>query len=234
MSNHNLILVAQVRQGLTEQASISLNADSVKAVTDSLVEFNLQADDAIDVKRLPREVINLKTFLDHLRGIKRTIEADNLAGNSYTRDRQGHIEGNRPSYMLDGSLKQYKLGVCCLHGIGAWRAANSQFSGSLTAHVDAVVLHATSNAPTGLGQGGTKLWNSTFSAAASRTKMFLALILGFMVQTPDHDPNAPPPPQNPPASSATAAPTTTTTTSATVSTKPAQPAQTGKAQKKTT
>jgi len=197
MSNHNLSLAKQVSDAIKSNDVITINNASLKAVKDSLVEFNLQADDAIDVKRLPKEIINLNTFLDHLRGIKGQIEADNLAGNSYQRDRQGHIEGTRPSYMLDGSLKRYKLGVCCLHAISTWSDSSTTVIGPLRDHIDSCFGHASSNPPEGLGTGGAKLWTSTFSPTAPRTKVFLGLIMGFMTKAPDDTGVAPAP--NPPS-----------------------------------
>jgi len=195
----NITLATQVSASLASADQVTLNASSVKAVSDSLVEFNLQADETIDVKRLPTDIVNLTTFLDHLRKIKAAIEADNLAGNTYRRDREGHIEGNRPSYMLDGSLKRYKLGVCCLHAIGNCLADRTTAitTGTINTYVNLVFTHASGHPPGGLGTGGARLWSATFSAAAPRTKIFLALILGFMTEAPDAKPTAAPP--TPPA-----------------------------------
>jgi len=112
--------------------------------------------------------------------------------------------------MLNGSLKRYKLAVCCLHAISAWRdgPVGAAFTGSLSEHAAAVHAHASMNPPANLGQGGGKLWNATFANTASRTKMFLGAILRFMIGAN----NAPPvntnptnqtPPQLPPANQQT-------------------------------
>jgi len=205
MTTNNLTLATAVKTAMDATGNITLNAVAVQAVKDSLLEFNIQADDAVDIKRLPPLVTDLVTFLEHLRGIKAMIEADNLAGNTITRDKNNQIEGKAPVYMLDGSLKRYKLAVCCLHAISAWRdgAVGAAFTGSLSQHAAAVLAHASMNPPANLGQGGGKLWNATFANTASRTKMFLAAILRFMIgayNAPpgNANPNNPNPNQLPP------------------------------------
>jgi hypothetical protein len=179
-----LNLARAVEDALGAAGEVVITARAREAVRNSVAEFNLEADNLIDVKRLPTTVTDLDSFIGHLRTIKQAIEADNLAGNTYERDRNNHIEGKKPSYMLDGSLKRYKLGVCCLHAIHAWgqEGGNLAYIGTLSEHVDEISEYASRNPPRTLGQGGTKMWNATFSGGLPRTKNFLALILRWMTQ----------------------------------------------------
>jgi len=161
---------------------------AIEAIAESVLEFNIEADDLIDVKRMPPSVVNVNTFLGHLRSIKAQIDADNLAGNTYKRDRDNHIEGTKPAYMLNGSLKRYKLGVCCLHAIHNYLSnAEGQVDGSsLTTVSQQIMDHASRNPPRTLGNGGSKLWTATFSSRSARTQMFIGLIVEFMRNDPDY------------------------------------------------
>jgi hypothetical protein len=101
--------------------------------------------------------------------------------------------------MLDGSLKLYKLSVCCLHAITAWHTARGITTGTIQALVNSICDHASRNTPPELGQGGGKLWSATFGGGVSRTKSILALILNYATAPPPGNPPAMPPATQPAA-----------------------------------
>lgn len=89
--------------------------------------------------------------------------------------------------MLDGRLKRYKIGVVALHAINNWMVVpgNMPYTGAMQACINAVVTHAATNIPAGLGNGAGKLWQSTFQGQTARTKSFVGMILTFLTEDPN-------------------------------------------------
>jgi hypothetical protein len=180
MSNVNL--VSSLKALIASPDNISLSDDALILIKENLVHFNISADEMIDIKRMPPDITDLDSLFRHLRSIKSMIEADNQLGNVYERNRDGHIQGKKPVYMSDGSLKRYKLAICCLHALSNWSDVNREFRGSISEHVATIGRHASAHSPPGLAAGALKLWTVTFTEMTPRTKSMLAMILKFSLQ----------------------------------------------------
>ena len=139
----------------------NLSQETLAKITSAVDLFPLAPDEYVDVKRIPAGIVTFEGLMDHLKSIQAKI-----------RTRPPSVSNQEWEVAQKGELKLYKLLVCGIHAISAYTAQNPapNLDLPLTQVSDATIMYATTNAPAGLSQSGTKLWSATFSGAVPRTK----------------------------------------------------------------
>jgi hypothetical protein len=172
-------LASAVKNGLVIP---QFTGDVISQLEDAAEEFSLAPDEWIDVKRLPAGVVDLPSLINHLRAIQNQL-------------------GSRPSDVKtadwdvakSGSLRLYKLAVCCITGLVSYIDASPIWNVSIKVFVAACMMHAKANAPGNLAAKGKTLWTKTFEDGSPRTVSVMTALV-FLCHGSSTGVGAPPAP----------------------------------------
>jgi hypothetical protein len=134
-------------------------------VAETNVAYRITSDNFTDVKRIPAAVTSLAELRLHIDTMHTAI-----------------ANGEKEALQKAGTLRSYKVIVCCVHmlavqlaAVGGWVAANA--GRSLNAIAIGTMTYARGNAPADLGRDAAKLWAATCDATNLRVKHMLIAIL---------------------------------------------------------
>jgi hypothetical protein len=145
----------------------NLNTETLALLIAAKELFQLAPDAYIDVKRIPPNVRTIQGLFDYLQAIQAKIKT-----------RPPGVSNQDYDVAQRGELKLYKLLVCAIHAIAAYLGQDfmPDLERPLNQIADDTIAHARTNAPAGLSQSGTTLWNATFSGAVPRTKACVNIV----------------------------------------------------------
>jgi hypothetical protein len=147
----------------------SISAAAISYLTDVAKDFNLGPDASIDITRLPTNVVDLESLIAFLRSVK-----DMLA----KRDNKTKTEDW--DVAKQGTLKQYKVFVCCIHTLLHYLGTNPVFDTTISQFAEAAVAVAPAAKPLTMSSGGQKMWDNTIGVNFPRSVMCMKLLVYFM------------------------------------------------------
>lgn len=170
IKNDDLQKAVEASAILTMVDLIDLVDEILKAAAETM---NLAPNAGIDTYRLPAKVNTFKNLFLYLVEIQ-----DVLAG------RDNAVLTKDWDVAKDGRLKLYKTFACGIHALRSYLLveANKDVVSTKTIQEIAteVMAFGTSNAPDGLSDNGTKMWDYNFSKTNPRAKFSIQTILHFL------------------------------------------------------
>jgi hypothetical protein len=136
------------------------------AVRNAVAKFPLAPDESADVKRLPTTVTSFTSLVTHLEAIQNKIKS-----------RDNKVKTEDWDVAKSGDLKLYKLTVCCIHALSTYLSGTPNYTLTPAGFKDACLTSARANAPEGMSQKATTLWNKTFEVGNPRVAVLMIVII---------------------------------------------------------
>jgi hypothetical protein len=134
-------------------------------VTGTNLAYRITSDNYTDVKRIPAEVNTLVKLREHIDTLHAAIAA-----------------GKKEDLQKNGTLRSYKVIVCCVHMLAVATAADNAWvvtheNHSLNQIAEETMAYAAANPPADIGRDASTLWKKTCDDTNLRVKNLLIAIL---------------------------------------------------------
>jgi hypothetical protein len=140
----------------------------LEALRNGKSEFNIAPDEAIDVKRLPKTVVDLPSLLTYIKDIRSEISAE-----------EPGADKAKSAVATSGKLKVYKLAICTIFALSTYLDDVEWKPQTVKDLCKNVMMHAKENAPAGMSDGGKKMWSAIYDKpeASPRNVMFTRAVI---------------------------------------------------------
>jgi len=139
---------------------------SLQQIQDIATEFNLVPDNMIDIKRLPVEVVDLKTLKTWMLKIREELA------------KLDEKDRSKSELVTGGLLKLYRTVILCIHCLN-----NFVSDGGLKENMpfksfrDAIFKHGAANPPAEMSENGKKAWEASIVQRTVRVKNVMGAII---------------------------------------------------------
>jgi hypothetical protein len=143
-----------------------LTIAALQQIQDIASEFNLVPDNMIDIKRLPGEVLDLKTLKTWMIRIREELA------------KLDEKDRKKSELVTGGILKLYRTVILCIHCLNNFmKSGGAKENMAFKAFRDAVFDHGAANPPGEMSDAGKKAWEASIVNRTVRVKNVMGAII---------------------------------------------------------